>query len=36
LNEKEKEEFNELYWDLGWIDLKNYLFYETSVYFKLE
>ena len=36
LNEKEKEEFNGLYWDLGWIDLKNYLFYETSVYFKLE
>ena len=32
----QKEEFNGLYWDLGWIDLKNYLFYETSVYFKLE
>ena len=32
----EKEEFTGLYWDLGWIDLKNYLFYETSVYFKLE
>ena len=32
----EKEEFAGLYWDLGWIDLKNYLFYETSVYFKLE
>ena len=35
-NADEKEEFTGLYWDLGWIDLKNYLFYETSVYFKLE
>ena len=36
INEKEKEEFTGLYWDLGWIDVKNNLFYETSVYFKLE
>ena len=35
-NVNEDEEFTGLYWDLGWIDLKNYLFYETSVYFKLE
>ena len=35
-NANEEEEFTGLYWDLGWIDLKNYLFYETSVYFKLE
>jgi len=35
-NAKEDEDFTGLYWDLGWIDLKNYLFYETSVYFKLE
>ena len=35
-NVNEEEEFTGLYWDLGWIDLKNYLFYETSVYFKLE
>ena len=35
-NEEQNEEFTGLYWDLGWIDLKNNLFYETSVYFKLE
>ena len=36
VNEELNEEFTGLYWDLGWIDLKNNLFYETSVYFKLE
>ena len=36
LMDDKNEEFTGLYWDLGWIDLKNYLFYETSVYFKLE
>ena len=35
-NVNEEEEFSGIYWDLGWVDLKNYLFYETSVYFKLE
>ena len=25
-----------LYWDLGWLDLKNYYYYETSVYFPIE
>ena len=34
--EEQNEEFTGIYWDLGWLDLKNYLFYETSVYFKLE
>ena len=34
LMDDKNEEFTGLYWDLGWIDLKNYLFYETSVYFK--
>ena len=32
----QKEDFNGIYWDLGWIDVKNNLFYETSVYFKIE
>ena len=35
-NEEPNDDFTGLYWDLGWIDLKNYLFYETSVYFRLE
>ena len=35
-NEEQNDDFTGLYWDLGWIDLKNYLFYETSVYFRLE
>ena len=35
-NEDPNDEFLGLYWDLGWIDLKNKLFYETSVYFRLE
>ena len=25
---------NDIYWDLGWIDLKNHYYYETSVYFE--
>ena len=32
--EKEKTK-NGLYWDLGWIDLKNKIFYETSTFFPL-
>ena len=33
--ETQKEEFDGIYWDLGWIDAKNNLFYETSVYFDI-
>ena len=36
IKEDQNEEFTGIYWDLGWIDLKINLFYETSVYFKLE
>ena len=36
MNDDLNDEFIGLYWDLGWIDLKNKLFYETSVYFRLE
>ena len=32
----QKDDFEGLYWDLGWIDVKNNLFYETSVYFKID
>ena len=28
--------FEGIYWDLGWVDVKNYLYYETSVYFNIE
>ena len=34
-SEKEKTTKNGLYWDLGWIDLKNKIFYETSTFFPL-
>ncbi|MCQ2817981.1 MAG: hypothetical protein MJ252_12015 [archaeon] len=37
--QKEGEEENKdvgLYWDLGWLDFKNKMFYETSTFFKLE
>ena len=30
-----KKEFSGLYWDLGWLDLKNKLYYETSCNFDL-
>ena len=32
----QKDDFEGIYWDLGWIDVKNNLFYETSVYFKID
>ena len=32
----QKDDFEGLYWDLGWVDVKNNLFYETSVYFKID
>ena len=34
-NKSEKKEFNGLYWDLGWLDLKNKLYYETSCHFDI-
>ena len=35
-NNNQDEEFYGIYWDLGWIDVKNNLYYETSVYFKID
>ena len=34
-NKSIKKEFNGLYWDLGWLDLKNKLYYETSCNFDI-
>ena len=34
-NKSMKKEFNGLYWDLGWLDLKNKLYYETSCNFDI-
>lgn len=34
-NKSEKKQFNGLYWDLGWLDLKNKLYYETSCHFEI-
>ena len=31
-----KKEFKGLYWDLGWLDLKNKLYYETSCNFEID
>ena len=31
-----KRVINDLYWDLGWIDTHNYIYYETSVFFDIE
>ena len=33
---QQKADFEGIYWDLGWIDVKNTLFYETSVYFRID
>ena len=33
---QQKSDFEGIYWDLGWIDVKNTLFYETSVYFRID
>ena len=30
-----KRVINDLYWDLGWIDTHNYIYYETSVFFDI-
>ena len=35
-DDNQREDFDGIYWDLGWVDVKNKLFYETSVYFKIE
>ena len=34
-NKSKKNQFIGLYWDLGWLDLKNKLYYETSVHFDI-
>ena len=31
-----KRVMNDLYWDLGWLDPKNFIYYETSVFFDFE
>ena len=31
-----KRVINDLYWDLGWIDANNFIYYETSVFFENE
>ena len=31
-----RREINDLYWDLGWIDANNFIYYETSVFFDIE
>ena len=36
MNKSRKKEFKGLYWDLGWLDLKNKLYYETSTNFDIE
>ncbi len=33
---KKKVQFKGLYWDLGWLDLKNHLYYETSCNFHID
>jgi len=35
-NNSNENKFNGLYWDLGWLDLKNKLYYETSVNFNID
>ena len=34
-NKEEEKKKKGLYWDLGWLDIKNKLFYETSTFFDL-
>jgi len=31
-----KRVINDLYWDLGWLDANNFIYYETSVFFDIE
>ena len=31
-----KREINDMYWDLGWVDSSNFIYYETSVFFDAE
>ena len=35
-SKNKKNEFKGLYWDLGWLDLCNYLYYETSCNFHID
>ena len=36
MNKSSKNQFRGLYWDLGWLDLKNKLYYETSCNFDID
>ena len=31
-----KREINDMYWDLGWVDSNNFIYYETSVFFDIQ
>ena len=35
-DKSDQKEFNGLYWDLGWLDLKNKFYYETSCHFNID
>ena len=35
-NRNTKRVINDMYWDLGWIDSSNLIYYETSVFFDIE
>ena len=35
-NRNTKRVINDMYWDLGWIDSSNFIYYETSVFFDIE
>ena len=35
-NKNTKRVINDMYWDLGWIDSHNFIYYETSVFFDIE
>ena len=35
-NKSSIKKFNGLYWDLGWLDLKNKFYYETSCHFNID
>ena len=35
-NKNNKRVINDMYWDLGWVDSHNFIYYETSVFFDVE
>ena len=35
-NNNTKRVINDMYWDLGWVDSHNFIYYETSVFFDVE